>query len=564
MPGGSTSHAPGLCFASNPSRTMTLFAQYTVEKLLSLEFDGRKCFNQVGGLEVATTPERLEELKRKHGFATSWGVDTRLVDADECLKLYPLLNRDLVLGGLHIPSDGLASAAATVQLLVSRTRKSGVRYLWSTRVTGIEQANDHVTGIVTKAGIIPADIVVSCAGFWGVEVGALAGLPIPLLPMAHQYVKTTAVPAQIGRNSLPDGASLPILRHQDNDLYFRELGERYGIGYYGHRPMPVAASLLSTTPSDVDERNMPSRLKFTPADFDAAWKLSQDLLPALGDADIEDGFNGVLSFTPDGFPLVGQSPALDGFYVAEAVWVTHSAGVARALAELMTIGKSQLDLSCCELSRFEQTQLTPSYVNEASQQNFREVYSIVHPFQQRNSPRNLRLGPFYLRQQQLGAVFLEASAWERPEWYEVNKTLVNKLPAEWQPRKRDAWSSRYYSPIVAAEAWKTRTAVAVYDMTSMCRLEISGPGAVDLLTRLTTSDVSGKPGSVSYTLLLDDHGGIRSDIVVIRVLDNSFQVHANGPTDLAYFSREAREQTRAAPGRFVQRRECTTTALPYH
>ena len=111
LPGGSTSHAPGLVFQTNPSKTMTLFAQYTVEKLLSLEKDGQTCFNQVGGLEVATTPERLEELKRKHGYASSWGIEARLIDADECLELYPLLNPDIVLGGLHIPSDGLALAA---------------------------------------------------------------------------------------------------------------------------------------------------------------------------------------------------------------------------------------------------------------------------------------------------------------------------------------------------------------------------------------------------------------------------------------------------------------------
>ncbi|KAK5239029.1 hypothetical protein LTR40_014955, partial [Exophiala xenobiotica] len=156
MPGGSTSHAPGLVFQINPSKSMTLFARYTMDKLLSLD-----CFNQVGGLEIATTPERMEELKRKHGYASSWGIDARLISTDECLKLYPHLNRDLVLGGLHIPSDGLALAARAVQLLIERTRKAGVRYLELTPVTGIEQADGHVTGVTTSDGTIPADIVIS-------------------------------------------------------------------------------------------------------------------------------------------------------------------------------------------------------------------------------------------------------------------------------------------------------------------------------------------------------------------------------------------------------------------
>lgn len=557
MPGGSTSHAPGLVFQSNISKTMSLFAQYTVEKLLSLVKDGQSCFNQVGGLEVATTPERLNELKRRHGYATSWGIKTRVISADECLDIYPLLNKDMVLGGLSIPSDGLALAARAVQLLISRTREAGVRYLGSTPVTGIEQADGRATGVVTTDGTIPADIIICCAGFWGVEVGAMVGLPIPLLPMAHQYVKTTTVPAQKDQNSQPNGARLPILRYQDQDLYYREHGDRYGIGYYGHRPMPVVAASLGTTPKHVDEQNMPSRLKLTPEDFEPAWKLSQELLPALRESTVAEGFNGILSFTPDGGPLVGQSPTLDGFYVAEAVWVTHSAGVARAVAEILTTGRSELDLSGCELSRFEQVQLTPAYVNETSQQSFVEVYDILHPFQPRESPRNLRLGPFHVRHRELGAVFLEAGGWERPEWYEANAELLNHLPARWQPVEHDSWSARYRSPIVAAEAWKTRTAAALYDMTPLRRLEVSGPGAVDLLERLTTGDVSRMPGAVTYTLLLDNHGGIRSDITVARLLEDLFQVGANGPVDLAYLAREARMQTRATPARSVQVRDIT-------
>ncbi|RYP77626.1 hypothetical protein DL771_000994 [Monosporascus sp. 5C6A] len=553
LPGGSTSHAPGLVFQTNSSKTMSLFAKYTVEKLLSLD-----CFNQVGGLEVATTSARLEELKRKHGLASSWGIDSRLISADECVKIYPLLNRDLILGGLHIPSDGLALAARFAQLLIARTQKAGVRYLWSTPVTGIAQADGRVTGAITRDGTIPADIVVSCAGFWGVEVGAMVGLSIPLVPMAHQYAKTTAVPAQAGRNPQPNGAKLPILRYQDQDLYYREHGDRYGIGYYGHRPMPVVAASLGETPKHVDEQHMPSRLEFTPDDFEPAWRMSQELLPSLRETKVNEGFNGILSFTPDGGPLVGQSPNLDGFFVAEAVWVTHSAGVARAMAEILTTGDSQLDLGDCDLSRFDQVQLSPAYIKETSTQNFVEVYDILHPLQPRDSPRNLRVSPFHSRQRELGAFFLEAGGWERPQWFEVNAKLLEQLPARWKPVERDAWSARYYSPIAAVEAWKTRTAVAMYDMTSLRRLEVAGPGALDLLQRLTTGDMSKEPGTVTYSLLLNHHGGIRSEINVARLSNDLFQVAANGPVDFVYLDREARLQTKKTPDRSVQVRDITS------
>lgn len=561
LPGGSTSHAPGLVFQTTPSKTMTHLARYTVEKLMSLEKDGQNCYNQLGGLEVATSQSRLEELKRRHGFATSWGIESHLISAEECIKMYPNLNKKLVLGGLHIPSDGLALAARATQLLIERTRAAGVRYLGLTPVTGIERTNYGVTGVMTPSGTIPADIVVSCAGFWGVEIGAMVDVPIPLLPLAHQYVKTTAVPALAGRdiNTRPNGmnATLPILRHQDQDLYYREHGEQYGIGYYGHRPMPVDAASLGQTPKRVDEQNMPSRLEFTREDFEPAWKVSQDLLPVLRETQIADGFNGLFSFTPDGGPIIGEAPNLNGFYVAEAVWVTHSAGVARAVAEILTTGRSSIDVSECELSRFEDVQLTRAYINETSAQNFVEIYDIIHPLQPRESPRKLRISPFYTRQRELGAFFLELGAWERPYWYEANAELVKCLPANWRPVERDVWSARYYSPIAAAEAWKTRNAVAMYDMTSFHRFEVSGPGAVHLLQRLTTGDMNTKPGTITYTLMLHGHGGIRSDIFVARLDDHVFQVNGNTAIDRSYLSRCARRQAEQTPSRWVQVRDIT-------
>ncbi|KAF2012420.1 glycine cleavage T protein-like protein [Aaosphaeria arxii CBS 175.79] len=561
MPGGSTSHAPGLVFQTNPSKTMTLFAKYTVEKLLALEKDGTSCFNQLGGLEVATTPERLQELRRKHGYAQSWGIEAHIISADECINKYPSLNPQLILGGLYIPSDGLALAARATQILIESTRQSGVRYLESTLVTGIQTENSHVTGVETDKGVVPADIIVSCAGFWGVEIGAMVGLKVPLLPLAHQYAKTTAVPHLVGREANTRinamNAELPILRHQDQDLYYREHGEQYGIGYYGHRPMPIVASSLGVTSAHVDEKNMPSRLDFTPEDFAPAWEATKELLPALRETEIAEGFNGIFSFTPDGGSLVGQAPHLDGFYVAEAVWVTHSAGVARAVAEILTEGRSSIDIAECELTRFEDVQLSPEYVSETSQQNFVEIYDIIHPLAPKVSPRDLRVSPFHARQKELGAFFLEVGGWERPHWYQANEHLLKTLPDPWRPVQRDAWSSKFYSPIAAVEAWKTRHAVAVYDMTTFHRFEINGPGALKLLQYLTTSDISKPVGTITHTLLLNSQGGILSDLFISRIGDHLFQIGANTATDLAYLLRHARKQSQRSPSLWCQVRDIT-------
>lgn len=558
LAGGSTSHAPGLVFQTNPSKTMTEFASYTVDKLLSLSADGVSCFNQLGGLELATTETRLKDLKRKLGYATSWGIEGRIIDPDECEKHYLLLNSSAlgdgreVLGGLYVPTDGLASAARAVQLLISRTREAGVTYLGSTAVTGIEQTGGRVTGVETADGVIPADIVVSCAGFWGRELGKMVGMKVPLLPLAHQYVKTTALPELKGRNELPNGARLPILRYQDKDLYYREHGDRIGIGSYAHRPMPVdMAQLPRVGAEEMSDHRMPSRMDFTMEDFLPSWEDSKDLLPALRGAQIEDGFNGIFSFTPDGGPLMGESPDLEGFFVAEAVWVTHSAGVARAMAELLIEGQSRTDLHGCELTRFEKVQTSDQYVSETSQQNFVEIYDVLHPLQPKESPRDLRVSPFNVRQKELGAFFLESAGWERPHWFEANAGLLDELPAEWQAPERDEWSAMFSSPISAAEAWKTRTAVGLYDMTPLKRLAVTGPGAEALLQRLSTGNITKKPGAVTYCLLLEHDGGIRSDVTVARLAEEQFQLGVNSNVDFDYLRVEARKQSAADPARWA-------------
>ncbi|GAA2405066.1 GcvT family protein [Mycolicibacterium llatzerense] len=537
LTGGSTSHAPGLVFQTNSSKTMTALASYTVEKFLALESDGQWCFNQVGGLEVATTEQRLADLHRKQGWATSWGVDAAVIDAQECAKLHPLLDRDRILGGLYVPSDGLAKAPRVVTALIRRAEALGARFLGSTKVIGIEHRGGKVTGVATDNGIVPADIVVSCGGFWGPALGELIGMRVPLLPLAHQYAKTDQIPELVGRNTEASEAGLPILRHQDQDLYYREHVDRLGIGSYAHRPMPAALDELPD--GEISSDAMPSMLSFTDEDFAPAWEQAKLLLPCLQTAKVESGFNGIFSFTPDGGPLIGESPDVAGFWIAEAVWVTHSAGVARAVAQLLIDGRSEVALQGCDVHRFEEVQLDPDYVSETSQQNFVEVYDILHPLQPKESPRNLRVSPFHRRQTELGAVFLESAGWERPHWFEANAGLLDELPPEWQPPARDEWSAMFHSPIAAAEAWRTRTAVAMYDMTPLKRLEISGPGALDLLERTTTGKMDKSIGSVTYTLALDNAGGVRSDITVARLSEDTFQVGANGNIDLDYFRRLA-------------------------
>ncbi|MFF3000029.1 FAD-dependent oxidoreductase [Streptomyces sp. NPDC057950] len=532
-PGGSTSHAPGLVFQTNPSRTLTAFARYTVEKFTSLEVDGVPCFDPVGGLELATTPERLADLHRRAGYATAWGIRGEIVSAARCAELWPLIDRSAVLGGFHTPDDGLARALLAARAQLERATARGTRFLDRHTVVGIEREEGRVTAVVTDRGVFPADHVVSAAGFWGPVIGRMAGVDVPLQPLAHQYAKTKRLPELAGATA---EASRPILRFQDRDLYFREHTDRIGIGSYAHKPLPVDPfGILPYDEARANDMPMPSSYPFTEEDWAPSWQDCRRLLPALRATEIEEGFNGVFSFTPDGMPVLGESRALRGFWLAEAVWVTHSAGVAKAVAEWMVDGRASLDLHECDLTRFEDAQRSPSYVRERGARQFVEVYDVLHPLQPMDDPRPLRVSPFHARQHELGAYFLEGGGWERPHWYETNAPLLDglELPG------RDAWSSRFWSPIAAAEARATRERVALYDMTPLRRLEVTGAGALDFLQRMTSNNLRKKPGAVTYTLLLDGTGGIRSDLTVARLAPDRFQVGANSPADLDWLTRHA-------------------------
>ncbi len=533
--GGSTSHAPGLVFATNASKTMSAFARYTVEKFSALRHKDGQAFNPVGGLEVATTAERWADLHRKAGWAQAWGIPGRLLSADECADLHPLLDRGAILGGFHTPTDGLAAALRAAEAQARRAMDRGAVFLHHTEVLGVVERNGRVRGVRTGRGVLDADVVVCAAGFWGAQLAEQVGLTLPLVPMAHQYAKTGQVAPLVGRNTDERDAGLPILRHQDADLYFREHGDRLGIGYYGHQPMPVDMSTLLV---DTAGEPMPSMLPFTEEDFAPAWRDSVRLLPALGDTKVEAGFNGIFSFTPDGFSLLGEHRDLGGFWVAEAVWVTHSAGVARAVAEWIVDGAPSVDVHECDLYRFEEFARSPRFIDETCAQAFVEVYDIIHPHQHRSALRGLRTSPFHSRHTELGAFCYEGGGWERPAWFEANAGLVARVAAAGvQFPQRDVWAGRFWSPIAIAEAAWTREHVALYDMTPLTRYEVSGAGAAEFLQRLTTNDVDKGIGSVTYTLMLDETGGIRSDLTVARLGTTRFQVGANGPQDFDRLTR---------------------------
>lgn len=545
--GGSSSHAPGLVFQTNASQLLTQLATYTVERFSAAELDGRPCFHQVGGIEVATTRQRWDDLRRKRGLAASWGVPAELIGPREVADRFPQLDPERIHGGLHVPTDGIAKPVRAAAAMARDAEARGVRFLGDTEVIGFDITGGRVRSVRTTGGEIAVDSVLCCAGVWGPKIGALAGVSIPVQPVAHQYAVTGPVPG-LGAADGPE-VGLPLLRHQDASMYFRQIHDRLGVGSYQHRVMPVrAADLPPTAPPGRGAeapsgggawKGMASVQPFTPQDFKQPWDDACELLPGLRRAEIAEGMNGLMLFTADGMPVLGPSREVANFWVAEAVWITHSAGVGRAMAEWIADGEPGIDLRAADLRRFEEFAHSSAYVTERAAQSFREVYDVIHPQQPPARPRPLRTGPFHERQEQLGAVFLEANGWERPHWYRSNEPLVRGREIV----SPGPWAGRYSDPVVAAEHQAARERVAMFDMTSLARAEVSGRGALDLLQRLTTNQLDREPGYVTYTLMLAHTGGIRADITVARLSETEFQVGCNGPRDIAWLRRHADETT---------------------
>ncbi len=522
--GGSTSHAPGLVFQTNTSQTMCRLAQQTVQLYRALTHEDGACFHTVGSLEVALTAARWEDLKRRVGYAASWGLDPELLTPTEARDRLPLLNAERILGAYYQPTDGVAKAVRACEAMARVVEANGGHFIGNSAITGIEVEKGRVRAVITDQERYTADTVLLCAGIWGPKVGKLAGISIPLTPVQHQYVRTAPLPELAGSQT---EISHPILRNQDQAMYMRQETDSYGVGSYQHAPMLVSPEAIR---SPQDAPVMPSILDFTESDFAKPWRDAVDLLPALDGVPLTYSINGLFSFTPDSLPIMGES-SVRGLWVAEAVWVTHAGGVGKAIAEWMHSGQPQIDLHECDINRFEAHAHSPAYVWERGAQQYREVYDIIHPRQQLLKPRPLRTSPFYMRQCELGAAFFEGRGWERPQWFESN--AAHDVDILGVPQ-RGEWAARFWSPTALIEHRLTRETVALYDMTPLSRLEVQGRDALPFLQRMTTNQLDRPVGSVVYTLMCDTRGGIVSDITVARLADDLFQIGCNGPQDAVW------------------------------
>ncbi|HLV97747.1 MAG TPA: FAD-dependent oxidoreductase [Ktedonobacterales bacterium] len=521
--GGTTSHAPGLVGQLRSSISLTKMLVYSVELYKTLQVDGTPGYFEVGSLRLASSKERLEELKRQVGFSKSAGLAAELISPSEAQRLFPLMSLDGVEGALWLPTDGSARAPILAQALANAARAQGATFYADTRVTGIDVANGRVQAIQTAQGSIRTEIVVVAAGIWSPRIGRMVGVSIPLIPMQHQYAATAPLP------ELSADAPLPNLRDPDNLVYLRQDGQSLVLGGYERDPLPLDIDLIPDSPN-------PTMLRFDPPRFASLMRGLVERVPALHNAELTKQVNGLESFTPDGEFILGESPEVKGFWAACgfcAHGVSGSGGVGKMIAEWIVDGEPSLDLWEMDLRRFGAYTASRRYIATRVNEVYSTYYDISYPARERSSARKLRLSPLYQRLEELGAVFGEKAGWERPNWFAPNERLAEgqNWPTPY------GWASRMWSPAVGAEHQATRERVALFDETSFSKIEVLGPGALAFLQHITDNQMDQPIGAVTYTQMPNERGGIECDLTVTRVAADRFQIitgTAFGKHDLAW------------------------------
>lgn len=519
---GTTWHSAGFVGVLRSTVTQTRMLMYSsglYDELATAT--GRDAgWRPVGGIRVATTPERVEELQRQADTATTYGLELDLLSPAEAHERLPLLAVDDILAASWLPADGYLDPELLCAALAEGARQGGVAFHEHTRVTGLDVVEGQVVGVRTDRGAIAAEAVVIAAGAASRVVGRLAGVTIPVVPMRHQYVVTEPLDPAVGE--------IPTVRDPDHIMYLRP--ERGGLLVGGYARDPVTW--------DVDAPLEQARTLFD-ADhgrFAESWDGALRRVPALRDARVAKVVNGPEAFTPDGEFILGETE-VDGLWTACGFCVhglAGAGGVGKVMAEWMVDGRPEYDMASMDIRRFGAQYSSKRLSRARALDGYARYYDVVVPHEERPAGRPLRTSAAYQALDALGAAWGEKGGWERANWVAANAAAGNEAL---RPR---GWAGRTWSPAIAAEALATRDAVALYDQSSFSKLDVSGSGAAAALDRLCAGAVAGEVGRAVYTQLLNPAGGVEADLTVTRTGEEAFRIvtgTATGRRDAAWIRR---------------------------
>jgi 4-methylaminobutanoate oxidase (formaldehyde-forming) len=502
---GTTWHAAGLVGQLQGSHATTAFASYGVELLQEIEAETGQNpgFRQSGSISIALNDERMAELKRKADFARLFGVEAHYMDTSEIAERWPLMNADGVLGGIHMPSDGSANPIDLTQALAKGARMHGAKIREHVKVEEVLTSGGRVTGVRTDQGTIQADHVVNCGGMWARDLGRQNGVGVPLHACEHYYLVTEPIP------DLP--SDLPVLRSYCDGTYWKEDAGKLLFGFAHFHAKPWATGGIPET-FEFDS------LPFVEEDVMEVLELAMNRVPVLQESGIRTFFNGPESYSHDGRFTLGEAPDLKGYFVLAGVnstGIQSGSGAGKALADWIMAGHPTMDLSEMDPARIEAWQARDPYLQERCPETLVLTYAMHWPGRQRESARGLRRTPFYHAMKARGAAYAEVQGWERPGWFAPD----GAAPTYDHSFHRPSWFDH-----MLAEQRAVREAAGLIDYSMLGKLMVEGRDAEAFLQRACTNDMALPVGKVAYTLMLNDRGGIESDVTVARHGPESFMV----------------------------------------
>ncbi len=505
LTGGTTWHAAGLVSQLKSSHSLTSIATYSTRLFEQLEAETGQAtgYRVTGSISVADNPERWEEIMRGLSMAKTVGVDAYEISPAEALDHWPTLNMDDVVGAVYIPRDAQTSPVDTTLALAKGAKNQGVRIVEGVAVTSLNVENERIVGVHTEQGYVEAETVVLAAGIWTRHLARTAGINVPLQACEHFYVVTEPI------DGVKFGA--PTVRDPGNYTYFKEEAGKIMAGFFEPRGKVWR---MDQIPRDFSFGTLPEDWDHVGPIFERAIHR----MPALGEAGLQLFLNGPEAFTPDGVYYLGETPEVDGVFVAagfNSVGIQSAGGVGWVLADWIIDGEPPMDLSAVDIRRAFPYQANERFLKDRISESLGLLYAMHWPFRQYESARGILKSPLHGRLDDAGAVWGETAGWERPNWYaNPGQDRVYEY----------SYGKQNWFDNCGAECRAVRETVGLFDQTSFVKFAVDGPDALDVLNRLSANDVNVEAGKVVYTQWLNTHGGIEADLTVVRLGDESFKV----------------------------------------
>ena len=499
---GSTWHAAGLVGQLRSKRNLTRLMQNSVSLYRTLERETGQAidWHEVGSVRLASSQERWSELKRAATTARGFDFEMELIAPEDAQKKFEFIQLKGVVGAAWVPSDGYVDPSSLTQALAKGARAGGVKIQQGTRVTGFESRNRRVGRVLTDKGPIDCETVVIAAGIWSRAVGKLMGVRIPAAALEHQYMVTEPMKEK--------NPKLPTLRDPDLNFYLKPEVGGFAVGGW---EMGTPSFHPNGVPFEFAQELLPPNMER----FEEIALATAERIPKFGELGLKQLINGPIPVSPDGEPIMGQAIERDNVFVACGFTsgIAAAGGAGRAMAEWIVQGYPEMDLWPFDLRRFGDFHSGTRALHERAVHAYGSYYHLHYPGEELTVARDARRSPLWQVLKQRGAVYGSKFGWERPNWF--GKDSVDEPSFEGKPN----WFEH-----VAAEHRATRERVALFDLSSFTKFEVTGKGAFDSLQRVAANDLNKPDGSVIYTQLCNEKGGIEADLTIVRLSAEHFYV----------------------------------------